>query len=344
MSQREGDTYNVTRRPFLEAAGSVVALGGIAGCTGGGDGSGGGDGGGYDNYPTEDVRWVVPYSSGGGFDLYSRFAAEHMPQFLPGDGNIVVENLTGAGGQRGADEIYNAEPDGQTLGIYNIPGAIVAQTIADAAYDVSEITWLGTANQAQYGILVNADSEYETLEDLQNAEEFSWGMTGPSGTAAMVTFIAAEVLDIDSDFVMGYDGGEDVRAGIMRGEVDARMNDFPSAESPVRDGEMRMITVLSRDPPEWVEAPSVVDEGYEELADLGLSFMPCAPPGLDDELQQLLSDALMQALETDEAQEFAEDTDRPVNPLGPDETRDIVENSVTLVEEYQDILEEHVGE
>jgi tripartite-type tricarboxylate transporter receptor subunit TctC len=266
-----------------------------------------------------------------------------MPQYLPGDASIVVENLTGAGGQRGANEVYNADPDGQTLGIYNIPGMIVAQFIADAEYEVTEMTWLGTANQAQYGILVAEDSEYETLSDLQEADEVSWGMTGPGGTSAMVTFIASEVLDINSNFVMGYDGGEDARAGMLRGEVDARMNDFPSAESFVRDGEMRYTVTLAQESPEWSDAPTVVDEGYDDLANLGLSFMPCAPPGMDEELQGILSDALMQAYQSDAAQQFAEDTDRPVNPLGPDETQQIVENSVGLVEQYQDILEEHVG-
>lgn len=367
------------RRAFLKATGTVALAGGIAGCTGGdgggggdggdgggdggdggdgmggggsgdggdgsGDGSGdGGDGGQYANYPEDDVRWIVPYSSGGGFDLYSRFAAEHMGEYLPGDGNIVVENLTGAGGRRGATELYNAEPDGRTLGIYNIPGMIVAQFVADAEYDVTEMSVLATANQAQYGIMVAADSEYETLQDLQEADEVSWGMTGPGGTSAMVTFIASEVLGINSNFVMGYDGGEDARAGILRGEVDARMNDFPSAESLVTDGEMRFIVTLTRDPPEWAtDAPTVVDEGYEGLGDLGLAFMPTAPPGMDEELQTLISDALMQAFESDAAQQFAEDTDRPVNPRGLEESRQIVENSVALVEEYQDILKEHVG-
>ncbi|MDX1744432.1 MAG: tripartite tricarboxylate transporter substrate-binding protein [Halobacteriales archaeon] len=318
----------------------MAALGAVSGCTGGG----GGDGGdGYDNYPDDDVRWIVPYGTGGGFDLYSRFLAEHMPEYLPGDGNIVVENVTGAGGQRGATELYNSDPDGYTLGIYNIPGMIVAQFIAEAEYRATEMTWLGTANQAQYGILVTSDSEYETLTDLQETDELSWGMTGPGGTSAMVTFIAAEVLEINSNFVMGYDGGEDARAGMLRGEVDARMNDFPSAESHVRDGEMRYVVALSRDPPDWVSAPTVVDEGYEQLADLGLSFMPCGPPGMDEELQGILSDAMMQALQSDEAQAFAEETDRPVNPIGPEETAQIVENSVDLVDQYQSILAERVG-
>lgn len=340
MSRDPTSVPRSARRRFLKSAGSLAVLGSLAGCTGGG-GGGGGDG--YDNYPEDDVRWIVPYGTGGGFDLYSRFCAEHMPEYLPGDGSIVVENLTGAGGQRGATEIYNAEPDGSTLGIYNIPGMIVAQFIADAEYQATEMTWLGTANQAQYGILVTADSEYETLSDLQEADELSWGMTGPGGTSAMVTFIAAEVLEINSNFVMGYDGGEDARAGMLRGEVDARMNDFPSSESHVRDGEMRYVVALTRDPPDFVSAPTVVDEGYEQLADLGLSFMPCAPPGMDEELQQILSDAMMQALESDAAQEFAEETDRPVNPIGPDETAQIVENSVDLVDQYQDILAERVG-
>lgn len=354
------NTDRIRRRRFLKATGGTIAVGsaGLAGCLGDeeepdpmdadddpadDDPAEEPDEDPYANYPEDTVQWVVPYGTGGGFDLYSRFAAEHMPEFLPGDGEIVVENLTGAGGQRGAEEIYRADPDGYTLGIYNIPGMIASQFLTEVEYDVDEMSWIGTFNQAQYGILVPADSEYETLEDLQEADEISWGGTGPGATSSLVTFIAAEELGIPSDFVFGYEGGEEARAGMLRGEVDARMNDFPAAESFVRDGEMRFIVALSADPPDWIDAPTVVDEGYDDLAELGLSFMATAPPGIDDELQEVLSDAFLDALDTPEAQEFAEDTDRPINPLGPEETRQAVEAASGLVDQYQDTLEEHMN-
>lgn len=269
-----------TRRQVIATAGAATGMG-IAGCL---SEDGENDTVDPDTYPKRDVKWMVPYSTGGGFDSYSRLAAELMPEHLPGDGDIVVENITGAGGRRGTNSIYQAEPNGNTLGILNIPGLVVAQTLMDVDFDLNDISWIGNFHQTNYGILVDADSEYETLENLQEADKISWGATGPSATSSMVTFIASEELGINSEFVHGYEGGEEVRAGILRGEVDARMNDYPAARPLVEDGEMRYIIVLDTEPPEWASnVPTVVDEGYDALADLSLNFTAVAPPGMDDE-------------------------------------------------------------
>ena len=51
-----------------------------------------------DFYKDKTVRFIVGYSAGGSFDLYTRVIARHFSKHVPGNPTTVVENMTGAGG------------------------------------------------------------------------------------------------------------------------------------------------------------------------------------------------------------------------------------------------------
>ena len=65
----------------------------------------------------ERVRWIVPYSPGGGYDVYSRLLEPFYEEAIGAE--IVVENRPGIGGRAGVRMIRDADPDGLTLGIVN---------------------------------------------------------------------------------------------------------------------------------------------------------------------------------------------------------------------------------
>ena len=55
-----------------------------------------------DSYPSKPIKWVVPYSPGGGYDVYSRAVAKYMPKHLPRKVPIVIINSAGAGERSGS--------------------------------------------------------------------------------------------------------------------------------------------------------------------------------------------------------------------------------------------------
>jgi tripartite-type tricarboxylate transporter receptor subunit TctC len=65
------------------------------------------------NYPDKPVKIVVSTSAGGGVDTVARLVGDRLTKILGQP--FVVENRGGAGGNIGADAVYNAEPDGYTL-------------------------------------------------------------------------------------------------------------------------------------------------------------------------------------------------------------------------------------
>src|SRR3954447_3026950 len=65
------------------------------------------------------VTMVVGYTPGATYDIYMRNFARHFGKHLPGNPNVIAQNMAGAGSLRSANYIYNAAPkDGTTLGMF----------------------------------------------------------------------------------------------------------------------------------------------------------------------------------------------------------------------------------
>src|SRR5918995_6149558 len=96
----------------MVAAIGVVSL--VAACSDGG----GTEGGGAENYPDQNVTFVVPFSAGGPTDTVTRMISDPMAKQL--GGKIVVQNVEGAGGTVAAGEVARAKPDGYTVLMHHI--------------------------------------------------------------------------------------------------------------------------------------------------------------------------------------------------------------------------------
>jgi len=87
-------------------------------------------------YPERAITMVVPFSAGGPTDTVTRLIAEPMKASLGQD--IVVQNVTGAGGTVAAGQVANAEPDGYTVLIHHIGMSTAPTLYANLPYDPLE--------------------------------------------------------------------------------------------------------------------------------------------------------------------------------------------------------------
>ena len=296
------------------------------------------------DYPTQDITWIIPYSPGGGFDTYSRGMAEFMPEHLPGDVGIVPQNRPGAGGRTGANEVYRSEPDGYTIGIWNMPGMVASQIVLDTEYDVAEVSWVGRIARSIYMMATPADGQYQSLEDMQNASEpVKFAVTGPGSTSFLSVIIATEVMGIETEFVTGYEGSQESVAAALRGDVDAVQYPYPSPSitSPVEDGDMNTIIVYSEEPPEYApDTLTATDAGYEDLiGQVNLQRLVGGPPGIPEERIAVLEEAFLATLDSDEFRQWAEDQGRPIDPEGSQATADAVATAQETFAQYRDLIE-----
>ena len=63
-----------------------------------------------DFYKGKTVQLLVGYGPGGGYDIYARVLARHIGKYLPGNPNVVIQNMPGAGSLRAANYLYAVAP------------------------------------------------------------------------------------------------------------------------------------------------------------------------------------------------------------------------------------------
>ncbi len=74
----------------------------------------------------QSVNLVVGYPPGASYDIYMRTLARHLGKHLPGNPNVIPQNMTGAGSLRAAQYIYSVAPkDGTAIGTF---GRTIATT------------------------------------------------------------------------------------------------------------------------------------------------------------------------------------------------------------------------
>ncbi|MBI4529690.1 MAG: hypothetical protein HY695_38315, partial [Deltaproteobacteria bacterium] len=97
-------------------------------------------------YKGKSIRIVVGFTPGGFYDRWARILARHMPKYLPGNPEMLVQNMPGAGSLVAANYVYNvAKPDGLTLGMfqYNLHMDQLAGR-KEVQFDVRKFVWIGS--------------------------------------------------------------------------------------------------------------------------------------------------------------------------------------------------------
>ncbi|MCG6901256.1 MAG: tripartite tricarboxylate transporter substrate binding protein [Rhodobacter sp.] len=288
-------------------------------------------------WPDKPIKFIVGYSPGGGFDAYARALAPELEKSLGVE--VVVENVPGAGGQKGAATIYRADPDGYTIGIWNIPGLTVPQLLGKAnGFDLNDVTWLATLGNSRYALAVKADSEYQKLEDLCSlGRPFKHSDTGPASTSSVTAYIAMNLIDCPIINVTGYKGSSDTIVALMRGEVDATIKPIASLNKYVKSGDVRLLMTFE-DTPSVEGVPSSGEAGYPDFSKFQVVRVIGGPPGIPADIAARLSEAVVAAASSDTVQEWSVSSKRPVDPVGPEETRALMDELMGFYTTYKDLL------
>jgi tripartite-type tricarboxylate transporter receptor subunit TctC len=171
------------------------------------------------------IKIVVGFTPGGFYDRWARLFARHLPKYIPGSPEIIVQNMPGAGGLVAANHVYTvAKPDGLTLGALSY-GAYLDQLVGrkEVQYDVRKFLWIGSPEKSDVVFYMRADTPYKSIEDIRNAKEPpKCGSTGTAGTDYILTRLLQETLGLKINTVLGYPGGSEIDMAVEKGEVQCR--------------------------------------------------------------------------------------------------------------------------
>src|SRR5688572_310424 len=126
---------------------------------------------------------VVIGASGGSLEIAARIAARHLGKHLPGNPNVIVQNMTGAAHLVATNHVYTvAKPDGLTLLAANPNVGIAQLTKVEAArFDLRRFQWLGSSGADGVALSISADLPYQNRDEVKkSAKDLVVGTTGPS--------------------------------------------------------------------------------------------------------------------------------------------------------------------
>jgi tripartite-type tricarboxylate transporter receptor subunit TctC len=173
-------------------------------------------------YRGKAVRIVVGLSSGGGYDRSARLIARYLGKYIPGNPEILVQNMPGAGSVIAANFVYNvAKPDGLTLLMPH--NNIYLNQLAgspEVKFDLRKFNWIGAAERDDMMMFARADAPFKSVADIIKAKEPPrCGSTGIGSSDYVMSRILEETVGAKVNNVLGYPGSSEIALALERAEV-----------------------------------------------------------------------------------------------------------------------------
>jgi len=277
------------------------------------------------------TRFIVPASAGSGVDSHIRAVTTPLAKAFGGP--VVVENITGAGGVSGTQQIVRANPDGSVLGFVSnnhvVNPAIYKKMPFDSLKDITPICVVGST---PFVLVVNPKLPVKTLKEFQallkakpNALNYA-----SSGNGTIIHLAAAQLLDeLDLEARhIPYKGMGPMVTDIIAGVVDFGIVAVTVAQGHVKSGALRPLAVSARQRVASLsDVPTYAELGFPGV-DIGGWFGVIGPAKMPAALVQRLHSAVVATFATPEAKEAMAQQQNVIRPMSPEESKAYFEAEV----------------
>jgi tripartite-type tricarboxylate transporter receptor subunit TctC len=259
-----------------------------------------------DVFAGKTVQMIIGFGPGGGYDLWARTLGRHLGRHLPGNPNVVPQNMPGAGSYTAASYIFNMAPkDGSALGIIARDAALGPLTGASGArFDPTRLSWIGTPTKETNVCIAFHTAPVKTVQDLYD-KQLILGDTGPGTGTRSYPKVLNDVLGMKFKLVGGFPSSAEVFLAMERGEVEGICESLDSIKNRRPDwiptGKVAILFQGGGQPnPELKGVPFVLDlartaeqkQTIEFLyAGQGIGRPFVAPPDLPPERLKMLREA-----------------------------------------------------
>lgn len=256
-------------------------------------------------YPTKPIQVQVVFPAGGPSDTEARIMCKHAEKVL--EQRLIIQNVAGAGGVAGWNNMRGAEKDGYWLSGYNIPH-IFSQplVVKEANFTKDDFTPIIHWANDPTVFAVRADSPYKTIDELiadakAKPDTVTLGLAGRflGHHLAVLQLEDAAKIQIKE---IPFQGSAPSIAAMLGGQtkgVSDNLSDMLRQGDKVR---MLAIATAARHPMA-PNVPTFAEKGFPQVvmsSDRGVA----APKGVSPEIVKILTDAFWKAAQTPE---FLED-------------------------------------
>ncbi len=317
-------------------------------------------------YQDKTVRIVAGYGAGSVDDAWTRLIARYLAKHIPGNPNMIVQNMPGAGAMIAANYVYKvAKPDGLTLG--GIRGGLYFDQLVgrqQVQFDWPKFTWLGSPTQVEQLIYIRANTPYKTIADVRKAAvPPKCGATGTSSTGYYTGNLLEETLGAKFQTLTGYKDGPDIELAVEREEVQCRGISIETlfGREPLigwhKSGFIRVLiqTGRKRDP-RLADVPTIWELMSEhKTPDAGVRLAKIilavgafgrpyvSSPGLPPERAKIIQSAFKKTITDPDFQAQAKERKLEIDPVGGEElatlAREVIAQPKEVVERMKRLLE-----
>jgi tripartite-type tricarboxylate transporter receptor subunit TctC len=281
------------------------------------------------DFAGKELKLIVGFGAGSGYDQYARLIAGHIGDHLAGKPAVVPENMPGAGSIKAENFLYKQAPRNGT-----VIGAVARDSLTQPLinpdqgfhFDATKFGWLGSPDTETNVCIANASAGLKTASDLFK-KQITVGSTGIGTGTHIYPIVMNGMLGTKFKVIDGYQASGDVTLAMERHEVDGICESYSSIMRKIghkiEEGSVVILLQMGRHPnPELKNVTYLLDLAKNdeqrqalELVYAGQSFArpfitpPDLRPGVLLALREayeaaladpkLLADAKKQKLEID---------------------------------------------
>lgn len=171
-------------------------------------------------YKGREVRIIIGSGVGGSYGLFGQIAAQHIGKYVPGNPTLVVQAMSGAGGNVSLNYLQNAAP--QDGSVICLPmQQIVHETLLNPGirYNAKDFHWFGRFTDIALVATASKVSGITSVEDTMK-KEYATGGAGPRNPTSVAPLALNLMAGTKFKVVSGYKGTGEAYQALERGEVD----------------------------------------------------------------------------------------------------------------------------
>ena len=310
-----------------------------------------------ETYQGKTIRIVVGFSPGGAFDAYSRSLSRHMRKHLPGNPNITVENMPGAGSLIAANYLYRAaSPDGLTVGNF-IGSVLMGQVLGQKGieFDARKFEYIGAPARYYPVCLFSKASGIANLESWMAAKApVKMGGLGQGTSGDNTIKLLHAAIGLPIQLVSGYKGMAEIRLATEAGEVAGTcVGPRTVWQQTLEKGEVIPVLQVTPAPaPDFPKVPLAIDMAKSQEArklievgvhnDSAIALTYALPPGTPKDSIAVLRRAFVATMKDTEFSTEVKKARLDVDPVAGEEIEKIINDAfkldASLIGKLKDIL------
>jgi tripartite-type tricarboxylate transporter receptor subunit TctC len=308
-------------------------------------------------YSNNTLTLITAGGAAGPYNILARTIEPYLKKYLPGNPNIIVQAMAGAGGLTAANYLYTKAPkDGSVIGI-TLPTLALNQVfkVEGVAYDVKDFNFLLSVQQEPIVVGVSAKSGFSDWKQVVDKKAVL-GSTGLTSNTSIVPKLMNKFLGTQFSVVTGYQGAGNIELAVERGEVDGMAANWSGLKSSqpgwLKNGSFKVIAqsglTAEADLP---NVPTLIDiapqdkrpvfEFYGLSNALGRVFV--APPGVPADRVTALREALLAVTKDPEFIKLAAERDIDPHAVEHADLEKLAANTVNYDPVVVKIVREAIG-